>query len=316
MRFHSPAIQYFHAVRRTGSIRAAARMLNVASSAVSRQILKLEQEVGSPLFERNARGLTLTTVGEMLARHVMNVLQDLDRFRSDVASLAGTWHGTVSIACIESLTESVLPDLIASHRGRARRVSFTTEVKGSSDVLEALSRGEADIGIAMALRHPPDLRQVALKRFRLGAVVAREHPLARGKTVTLPQCLAFPVIHALPELSIYHLLQPLIAQLSETPEPAIQANSIDLMRELAARGVASRPSSASAGCRATAGSSSCRSTMPAARCGQTSASTFAPSAPSPLTRNPSSRSWCANWASASGGKTRRIRRSPDQTPTV
>nr|WP_247499766.1 LysR family transcriptional regulator [Bradyrhizobium sp. 149] len=75
MRFHSPAIQYFHAVRRTGSIRAAARVLNVASSAVSRQILKLEQEVGSPLFERSARGLTLTTVGEMLARHVMNVLQ-------------------------------------------------------------------------------------------------------------------------------------------------------------------------------------------------------------------------------------------------
>ena len=232
MRFHSPAIQYFHAVRRTGSIRAAARVLNVASSAVSRQILKLEQEVGSPLFERNARGLTLTTVGEMLARHVMNVLQDLDRFRSDVASLSGAWHGTVSIACIESLTESVLPDLIASHRSRARRVSFTTEVMGSSDVLEALSRGEADIGIAIALRHPPDLRQVAL-----GALVAREHPLARRKTVTLTQCLAFPVINALPELSIYHLLQPLIAQLSETPEPAIQANSIDLMRELAARGV-------------------------------------------------------------------------------
>nr|WP_247383351.1 MULTISPECIES: LysR substrate-binding domain-containing protein [unclassified Bradyrhizobium] len=179
----------------------------------------------------------MTTVGEMLARHVMNVLQDLDRFRSDVQSLSGTWHGTVSIACIESLTESVLPDLIASHRGRARRVSFTTEVKGSSDVLEALSRGEADIGIAMALRHPPDLRQAALKRFRLGAVVGREHPLARRKTVTLAQCLAFPVIHALPELSIYHLLQPLIAQLPETPEPAIQVNSIDLMRELAARGV-------------------------------------------------------------------------------
>jgi len=41
------------------------------------------------------------------------------------------------------------------------------------------------------------------------------------------QCLAFHVINALPELSIYHLLQPLIAQLPETPEPAIQANSID-----------------------------------------------------------------------------------------
>jgi len=237
MRFHSPAVYYFHAVRRTGSIRAAARILNVASSAVSRQILKLEDEVGAPLFERTARGLTLTTVGEMLARHVMNVLQDHDRFRSDVQSLSGAWRGTVTIACIESLVESVLPDLIASHRSRARRVTFATEVMGSSDVLAALSRGEADIGIAMALRHPQDLRQVALKRFRLGACVAADHPLARRQTVTLAQCLAFPIIHALPELSIYHLLQPLIAQLPETPEPAIESNSIDLMRELAARGV-------------------------------------------------------------------------------
>ncbi|MGV7213883.1 LysR substrate-binding domain-containing protein [Bradyrhizobium sp. UFLA05-112] len=237
MRFHAPALYYFHAVRRTGSIRAAARTLNVASSAVSRQVLKLEEEIGAPLFERTARGLTLTTVGEMLARHVMTVLQDHDRFRSDVQSLSGTWRGSVSIACIESLAESLLPDLIASHRSRARRVTFTTQVMGSADVLDALSRGEADIGIAMALRHPQDLRQVALKRFRLGAIVAADHPLARRRTVTLAQCLAFPIIHALPELSIYHLLQPLIAQLAETPEPAVQANSIDLMRELAARGV-------------------------------------------------------------------------------
>ena len=78
-------LRIFHSVASAGSFTHAGQMLTLSQSAVSRQILKLEQEVGSPLFERNARGLTLTTVGEMLARHVMNVLQDLDRFRSDVA---------------------------------------------------------------------------------------------------------------------------------------------------------------------------------------------------------------------------------------
>src|ERR1700746_2930263 len=87
MSFHAPASYYFHAVRRTGSIRAAARSLNVASSAVSRQIQNLEEEIGSPLFERTVGGLKLTSVGEMFARHVMTVLQDHDRFRSDVLSL-------------------------------------------------------------------------------------------------------------------------------------------------------------------------------------------------------------------------------------
>ena len=52
MRIHAAALLYFDAVRRAGSIREAARRLNVASSAVNRQILKLEAEVGAPLFDR------------------------------------------------------------------------------------------------------------------------------------------------------------------------------------------------------------------------------------------------------------------------
>ena len=67
MRIHSAAIHYFDAVRRAGSIREAARRLNVASSAVNRQILKLEEEVGTPLFERTSAGLKLTASGEALS---------------------------------------------------------------------------------------------------------------------------------------------------------------------------------------------------------------------------------------------------------
>jgi DNA-binding transcriptional LysR family regulator len=237
MRFHAPAIYYFDAVRRAGSIRAAARSLNVASSAVSRQILKLEAEIGSALFERTVGGLKLTSVGEMFARHVMTVLQDHDRFRSDVLSLSGTWRGTIRIACIEALVGSVLSSTITGHRNRARLVDFVTRTMGSFEVQDVLIRGEADIGVAFALRHSHELRQIALKRFRLGAVVATGHPLARQRTVTIAQCLAFPIILALPELSIHQLLHPLIARVPKATEPIIQSNSIDLMRELAERGV-------------------------------------------------------------------------------
>ncbi|KJC51269.1 transcriptional regulator [Bradyrhizobium sp. LTSP885] len=238
MRFHAPAIYYFQAVRRAGSIRAAARVLNVASSAVNRQILKLEEDIGTPLFERTIRGLKLTSVGEMFARHVMTVTQDEDRFRSDLQSLSGTWQGTIRIASIEALAGSLLPDVMKWHRDRAKRVTFSARTMGSFEVHDVLVRGEADIGIAFALRHSPELRQVALKRFRLGAVVANDHPLASKRKVTLPQCMPFPFILAFPELSIHDLLQPLLARLPQGAEPAIQTNSMDLMRELAERSVA------------------------------------------------------------------------------
>ena len=56
LRIHSPAVRYFDAVRRAKSIREAARQLNVASSAVNRQIIKLEEEIGAPLFDRLQSG--------------------------------------------------------------------------------------------------------------------------------------------------------------------------------------------------------------------------------------------------------------------
>jgi DNA-binding transcriptional LysR family regulator len=62
----SPFIRYFDEVARQGSIRKAADRLNVAPSAVNRQILKLEDELGAPLFERLPRGLRLTAAGEIL----------------------------------------------------------------------------------------------------------------------------------------------------------------------------------------------------------------------------------------------------------
>ncbi|MDJ0929774.1 LysR family transcriptional regulator [Breoghania sp.] len=74
MRIHSSALQYFDAVRRAGFIREAARRLNVAPSAVNRQILRLEAEIGTALFDRNPSGVTLTSAGEILAHHVIVVL--------------------------------------------------------------------------------------------------------------------------------------------------------------------------------------------------------------------------------------------------
>ena len=72
---HSRKLQYIDEIARCGSIRKAAQRLNVASSAVNRQILALEEEFGAPLFERLPRGLRLTAAGEMCVEHIREVLK-------------------------------------------------------------------------------------------------------------------------------------------------------------------------------------------------------------------------------------------------
>ena len=62
---HAAVLRYFDQVARLGSIRRAAEALHVASSAVNRQIIKLEAEIGTPLFERLRSGVRLTAAGEL-----------------------------------------------------------------------------------------------------------------------------------------------------------------------------------------------------------------------------------------------------------
>src|SRR6202011_4421010 len=76
---HAAVLRYFDQVARQGSIRRAAESLHVASSAVNRQIIKLEQETGTALFERLRTGVRLTAAGEGLLRHAAEPLTDYDR---------------------------------------------------------------------------------------------------------------------------------------------------------------------------------------------------------------------------------------------
>jgi DNA-binding transcriptional LysR family regulator len=236
LRIHSSAIRYFDAARRAKSIREAARQLNVASSAVNRQIIKLEEEIGAPLFDRLPTGLVLTPVGEALARHVITVLQDLERTGSDITDLRGQRAGHITVAVVESVAASILPNVIDQLRGRAPRVTFTIAVMGSFDIPGAIAGGEADVGVAFALRKSSELQQVFLSQFRLGAVVKPNHPLAKKKAVTLASCLGYPLILATPDLSITNLLEPILSSGPSFLSPVITCGSIELMQELVMRG--------------------------------------------------------------------------------
>lgn len=237
MRIHAAGLRYFDAVWRAGSIREAARRLNVASSAVNRQILKLEDEIGTPLFERFAGGVKLTAAGEALARHVIVVLQDLERAKTDIEGLRGARIGHVSIAAVEGVCAALLPEVIGRLRTTAPRVTLSANTRGSMAIPQAVVQGEADIGVAFALRRQPELRQVAVGRFRLGAIMPPDHPLAGRSTVSFAACLDYPLILAEEGLSVQALLLPVMARLPRPVRPVVTSGSIELMRELAERGL-------------------------------------------------------------------------------
>ena len=100
-----------------------------------------------------------------------------------------------------------------------------------------MAEGEADIGLAFALPRRSDLRRVAQARFKLGAIMSPDHPLADRDRVGLAACLDHPLIMPMGDLSIGQLLAPALARLPREPPAVVRSSSIDVMRELAEQGI-------------------------------------------------------------------------------
>ena len=236
-RIHAAALHYFDAVRRAGSIREAARRLNVASSAVNRQILALEDEVRAPLFERLSSGLKLTAPGEVLAHHVIGVLRDAERVHSELDALKGLQGGHVELVTLEGLCHHIVPATIAAVNARYPRVTIGVGILGTDEIPAAIINGDADLGLAFEVRPRPRLRRIASAGFRLGAVMTPDSPLAGAASVSLNDLREHSVILPKANFANRGQLHPVMFRAGMIGRGRYEAGSIELMKQLVMRGL-------------------------------------------------------------------------------
>ncbi|WP_312478179.1 LysR family transcriptional regulator [Stutzerimonas nitrititolerans] len=237
MHIHARALKYFDMIRRCGSIREAARRLHVASSAVNRQLLQLEEEIGSPLFERLPGGLRLTAAGEIFSLHVITVLQDEHRMVSELDALKGLRRGELSIVSVEGLNSSFLPTVLQQLLTRYPMLRVSVRSAGSAEAACAVADGDADVALGYAVERSESLRQYAVGRFLLGAIMPPEHPLAAQASVSFAECARYPLILPGPELSIRRHLQPFLLNPKKPLTVLLESASVDLAKRLAMRGM-------------------------------------------------------------------------------
>jgi len=222
------SLRYFTAVARHGSIREAADDLHIAQSALSRQIHKLEQELGVPLLQRHARGVMLTSAGEIFLRYARSSLRQVEKVRSELDALKGLRRGTVTIHAIESLTPHLLPRAVASFRERHPGVVFEITIDGSDHVVEAVREGRTDIGLAFYPPADPEIVSVFKMREPLVAMMSSRHPLAGRPRVSLADCTPYPVALPMKNTGSRILLDLACKAGGVHLSPALETNSLTL----------------------------------------------------------------------------------------
>ncbi len=231
----STAFRYFLAVADAGSIRAAARELNIVSSAVNRQVLLLEENLGIRLFDRVGRGLRLSEAGTLLVRQVRDTLSRYDDVVSELDTLRGLRRGRIRIAMVESIAIERVPDLLSDFWARYPGIEVVMTQAGAEDVTRLVDEGSADLGFAFSTHDLEGLRIVYQEPHRVGALLAADHPLATRATLSFEDLLGEPLVLPARGMSLRAAIEPMIDRHRRQLHLRGVCNSLRLMTALVRR---------------------------------------------------------------------------------
>lgn len=181
-----PALTYFLAVYNTRSVNEAARRSFVAGSAVSRQLTRLERDLGTPLFERQATGVVPTEAGHAFADYARRAVAeaatvlDAVRTRREPGPL-------VTLVASDGPAHDLLPRVMAVHHLRDPDVRFVLTVAAPAAVTQSVRQGTADLGVTFTLAADPNVRVLHAQPAPLVAVVRADSPLAGRTSIDLPE---------------------------------------------------------------------------------------------------------------------------------
>lgn len=233
---HSRKLQYINEIARCGSIRKAAARLNVASSAINRQILALEEEIGVPIFERLPRGLRLTAAGELCIEHIRDVLKNYERLESRIRGLKMPQAGKVSIVTTVGLAAGPLPEIIAKFIGQHPRVRIQLRNDGGSTTLNPVLTGEVDIGLGFNIPATPGIRTLANFDVPIGVVLPPGHRLAGTNPISLADVVQERLVLAQTGTSLRDVINLALAPLPVSVEPVVETNASEMLKQLVRSG--------------------------------------------------------------------------------
>ena len=230
------ALRYLEQVARSGSIQGAARELNVAASAIDRQILKLEDSYGVLLFERLPRGMRLTDAGSALVAMGQQWQSEERRTAAQVQQLQGINQGHVRLVAMDSHVNGLLPELVARLAELHPRISLDVEVATTDAAAVLLVSGRAEVAVAYNLQPRRDLQALWSSELPFGCVIAPAHPLARHSSASLQQVAAYPIALQNRSLMIRRFLDARHAWLFLDRQVGLETNSLQLIKLLARTG--------------------------------------------------------------------------------
>lgn len=225
--------QYFCAVARVGSLAKAAQLLEIAPSALSRQIALLEEECGGMLFHRTGRGVVLTRLGEMVEPKAQALLTQAERLAMEARESANVPIGVVKLGVLHSVGRPLVSEVFEHLRIHAPGVHLHVIEAFSGLMDEYRNIGRIDLTVLNRYKRA-DVREEQLGRFDMYLVGPADDPMTRARTIDFRSLDGLPfVLPGLPsELRIR--LDQHARRLGITLDIKIEVETITTMKDVCA----------------------------------------------------------------------------------
>ena len=222
--------RYFYQSAIDSSIRKASQNLNINSSAIVRQIQKLEDRLQTKLFIRNARGLDLTDEGALLYKHLKAQNEINNNFLSDLKQNKTGTTGEINISTGETFAVQFLSPIISKFRKKYPDVKIKISSRQPETIIDNLITNKTDFGITFSKNLPSTLKILFNCKFPMGILCSPNHILANKTEIFLEDCLKFPLLFHPGTVTFWNSIQREVGEKLYSINPNLISNSFSFIK--------------------------------------------------------------------------------------
>jgi DNA-binding transcriptional LysR family regulator len=230
-------LRIFTAVVEHRSFSAAAKALYISQPAVSKSIQEFERQVGTLLFDRSRRRITLTEAGVLLYEHAQRLFAIERAAERSLAELYGLERGYLVIGASHTTGTHLLPPILRRFRDAYPGITISLEIKNTRDVIEDLRTLPLDAAFVEGPVANRDLQVTHWRTDRLVIIAPADHPLCRQSTVDIEDLVRFPYVQREPGSGTREIVERAFTARGITPKIAIELGSNQVVKQAVIAGM-------------------------------------------------------------------------------
>jgi DNA-binding transcriptional LysR family regulator len=225
------------AIAETGTFTGAGEKLHVSQSAISRQVLLLEDELREPLFIRQGRGAIPTRAGQTLIQLGRRLLEDLTTTVGQIRDEHDELHGTLRIAGGMTVCLYVFPSLLKEFRRAHPRVEIKVITGATPRLIRQLRTGLADVALLTLPVEEPSFVVVPALREELMLVMPPDHALAANRRVSPKDLAMEPFVLFEPNSNTRRTIDRFFTRVGIEPRVVLETENVEILKALVASGM-------------------------------------------------------------------------------